>query len=341
MARTRYQGPIVFFAVTFGALLAAQLAPAQPPAMAGDLKLLKTFPVGAKGGWDYPLVDAVARRLYIARATRVMVLDLDKGTLLGEVADIPGAHGIAIAADLGFATCGKDNSVAVFDLKTFKTTRKIKTGKNPDAILYDPASKKVFAFCHSGGDVTVIDPAQLDKEPATIVVGGVLEFGASDGVGRVFVNVEDKNECVAIDSKELKVLARWPLGTAKAPTGLDIDPVRHRLFVGCGNKQMAILDSVSGKLLATIPIGAGVDGVAYDPVLGALSANGKDGTITVVRETAPGTFAAVQTVKAAAGGRTIAVDSNTHQAYLPANVPGDGGTTFGVAVVGVEKKDAK
>jgi DNA-binding beta-propeller fold protein YncE len=340
----RHTSAIVSFAlVTLGSLLATQLVPAQTPAAGGELKLLKTFKIGAKGGWDYPLVDAAARRLYIARATRVMVQDLDKGTLLGEVADINGAHGIAIAADLGFATAGKDNAVVVFDLKTFKTLRKIKTGKGPDAILYDPASKKIFAMGHGGGDVTVIDPAYLDKEPVTIVVGGKLEFGATDGAGRVFVNVEDKDECVAIDSKQLKILARWTLGAAKGPTGLDIDPVRHRLFVGCTNKQMAILDSDSGKLLATVPIGAGVDGVAYDAQLGALSANGKDGTVTVVRETAPGTFAAVQTVKTVVSGKTIAVDSKTHQAYLPANVPGegDGGTTFGVAIVGIDKAAAK
>jgi len=158
--------------------------------------------------------------------------------------------------------------------------------------------------------------------------------------GRVFVNVEDKDECVAIDSKQLKILARWTLGAAKGPTGLDIDPVRHRLFVGCTNKQMAILDSDSGKLLATVPIGAGVDGVAYDAQLGALSANGKDGTVTVVRENGSRDLCRrLQTVKTVVSGKTIAVDSKTHQAYLPANVPGEGdGTTFGVAIVGIDKK---
>ena len=338
---TRYYTIVVpLLAAAAVALPATQFAPAQQPA---ELKLLKPFQVGGAGGWDFPLVDSAGRRLYIARATRVMVLDLDKGTLLGEVDGVTGAHGVAIVPDrnLGFATAGKDNAVVVFDLKTLKTGRKIPTGNGPDAILYDPASQKVFAFCHKDGTVTVIDPANLEKAPVSIAVGGALEVGVADGAGRVFVNVEDKSECVAIDSKQLKVLARWTLGTATAPTGLAIDTVRKRLFVGCGSKHMVVLDSDSGKLLATSPIGAGVDGVAYDPEMGALSSNGKDGNLTVVRETSPGTFAVVQTVKTYAGAKTIAVDLKTHRVYMPANVPGAAGDTFGVAIVGLEPAGKK
>jgi DNA-binding beta-propeller fold protein YncE len=330
-----------FLLVVAALLVAPQILPAQAP-QPSELKVVSTFTLGGAGGWDYPLVDTANRRLYIARATRVMVVDLDKGTLLGEVDDIPGAHGIAVVPDLnlGFATCGKANVVAVFDLKTFKINKKIATGKNPDAILYDPASKKVFAFCHSDGNVTVIDPAKLDAAPTTIAVGGLLEFGATDGAGRVFVNVEDKNECAVIDSKELKVLARWPLAPGATPTGLDIDPGKKRLYAGCRNKMMAVVDTDSGKVLATLPIGAGVDGVAFDAKLGAVSANGKDGNVTVVRETAAGKFEVVQTLKTFPGAKTIAVDAKTRQFYLPCNLPGDKkGTTFGVAVVGTGGKE--
>jgi DNA-binding beta-propeller fold protein YncE len=332
----------LFLAVVV-ALPASQFAPARQPAGPGELKLLKPFQVGGTGGWDYPLVDSAGRRLYIARATRVMVLDLDKGTLVGEVEGVTGAHGVAVLPDrnLGFATAGKDNAVVVFDLKTFKTIRKIPTGKNPDAILYDPASQKIFAICHTGGNLTVIDPANLEQATKSIDVGGALEFGVADGAGRVFVNVEDKNECVAIDSKQLKVIARWTLGKGATPTGLAIDPVGKRLFVGCRSKHMVVLDSDTGKILATLPIGAGVDGVVYDPELGALSANGKDANITVVRENPPGTFAVVQTVKTYPGAKTIALDPKTHQVYLPANVPGAAGNTFGVAIVGRDPEGKK
>jgi DNA-binding beta-propeller fold protein YncE len=341
---TRYRRIVLLLLVAAAAALpATQHAPARQPAGSGELKLLKPFEVGGTGSWDYPLVDSAGRRLYIARATRVMVVDLDKGTLLGEVEGVTGAHGIAIVPDrnLGFATAGKDNAVVVFDLKTLKTVRKIPTGKGPDAILYDPASKKVFAICHGGGNLTVIDPSNLEQSTASLDIGGALEAGVADGSGRIFVNVEDKNECVAIDSKQLKVIARWKLGTGATPTGIAIDPVRKRIFVGCRSKHMVILDAENGKVLATLPIGAGVDGVVYDPELGALSANGKDANITVVRENPPGTFSVVQTVKTYPGAKTIALDPKTHQVYLPANVPGAAGNTFGVAIVGRDPEGKK
>ena len=224
----------------------------------------------------------------------------------------------------------------MFDLKTLKATNTIKAGKRPDAILYDSVSRHVLVMNHSGGDITVIDPAALDKDPQTIAVGGALEFAVTDNAGHLFVNVEDKNEIVQIDTKSNKVLAHWPVAPGEGPTGLAIDIKNHRLFAGCGNQKMVIVDSESGKILATCPIGKGVDGVAFDDTLAlAMSADGEDGTVTVIRESAPDKFVVSQTATSVKGARTIVVDSKNHQALLPCNVPdGKGGQTFGIAVVG-------
>jgi DNA-binding beta-propeller fold protein YncE len=308
-----------------------------------QLKVLKTIPLGGEGKWDYLCVDAEARRLYVPRPTTVQVVNLDKDMLVDTIAKASStrAHGVALAPEqnLGFVTAGKDDCVNAFDFKTLKITGTVKTGANPDAIVYDPASKRIFSMNHTGGDVTVIDPAAPQQKTVTIPVGGTLESAVADGAGHVFVCIEDKDEVVQIDSKANRVLARWPLAPGKAPTGLAIDLEHQRLFAGCGNKLMVVLDANSGKVLATPPIGSGVDGVAYEPTLGmALSANGKDGTVSVVKELSPGKFETIQTVKTFAGAKTITVDAKTHQALLPCNVPDDkGGKTFGIAVVGQEK----
>jgi YVTN family beta-propeller protein len=305
------------------------------------LVLLKTIPIGGDGRWDYICVDSTAQRLYIPRTTHVQILDLEKGSVIGDIPNTNGVHGVAIVPEqnMGFTSNGRDNSVSVFDLKTFKVSKTIKTGRNPDAIIYDPASKHIMSINHSGGDVTVLDPSALDKEPVTIAVGGTLEFAVADGVGHVFVNVENKNEVVEIDSKTNQVLAHLPLSSGKSPTGLAIDIEHHRLFAGCGNQKMIVLDSQSGKVLAEVDIGRGVDGVAYEPTLGvAISANGRDGTVSVVKETSAGKFEVVNTPKTFNGARTITVDTTKHQALLPCNLPdGKGGQTFGIAVVGVKE----
>jgi DNA-binding beta-propeller fold protein YncE len=310
------------------------------PADAGPLKVLKTFKVGGAGGWDYVTVDPDARRLYVSHGTRVMVLDADQGTAIGEIADTPGVHGIAVVPEynLGFTSNGKESMLSVFDLKTLKTLRKVKSGQNPDSIIYDPASKKVFAFNGRSGDVTIVDPAALDKTPVTLPVGGKLETGVADGAGHVYVNVEDKNEIVAIDSKEGKVLAHWPLSPGEGPTGLAIDREHHRLYSGCSNKMMVVLDANQGKVLATPPVGSGVDGSAFDPQLGlAASANGRDGTLTAVKEDPAGTFKVVQTLKTANSARTITSDPKSHQFYLPCNISVNGQNEFSVLVVGAAK----
>jgi YVTN family beta-propeller protein len=310
-------------------------------AMAADvqLKVIKTLPLGGEGRWDYLCADAQGERLYVPRSTHVQVVDLESGKVVGDVPNTNGVHGVALAPEqnLGFSSNGRDNSVSAFDLRSFKETKRIKAGRNPDAIMFDPASKHIFAFNHSGGDVTVIDPATLEAV-ATIPVGGTLEYGVSDNAGHVFVNVEDKGEVVEIDSKENKVLAHWPLEKGATPTGLAIDLDHHHLFSGCGNKKMYVLDSESGKLLATLDVGSGVDGAAFDAALGvAMSANGRDGTISVVKETSPGIFEVIQTAKSQGGARTITMDAKAHHALLPCNVPdGKGGQIFGIVVVGAE-----
>lgn len=284
---------------------------------------------------------------YVARATRFMVFDVEQGKVAGEIPGTAGAHGVALAPalNLGFATAAKDffptgngreGTLHVFDTRTLKTVRKIKAGEKPDAILFDPASRRIFAFNGDGGTVTIVDPAALDKEPATLAIGGKLEGGVADGAGRVYVNVEDKSEVVAIDSKEQKVLARWSLAPGEEPSGLAIDVAHRRLFSGCGNQKMVILDADSGKGLGAVAIGPGADGVAFDPALGvAVSSNGGDGTMTVVREGPAGQFKVVQTVKTAKGAKTIAVDLKTHRFYTPCNVQSEGGKAdFSLLVVG-------
>lgn len=332
--------------VAFGICLAAASVAAAiaqdaiaPAAAGSQLSLLKTLPLGGEGRWDYLCVDSAAHRLYVPRSSHVQVVDPDKGTVIGDIPETTGVHGVALAPEqkLGFTSNGRSNSATAFDLETFKAKATINTGKNPDAILYDPASKHIMTFNHSGGDVTVIDPAALDKAPVTISVPGTLEYAAADGAGHVFVAVEDKSEIAEIDSSTNTVLAHWPLAPGESPTGLAIDVEHHRLFAGCGNKMMVIVDSQSGKVIGTPAVGNGVDGVAYDPTLGvAVSANGRDGTASVVKETSPGKFETVQTVKTVNGARTIAADPATHRFYAPCNVPdGKGGQTFGIAVVGV------
>jgi YVTN family beta-propeller protein len=318
--------------------VAAASASGDGEAKAPALSVIKTIPTGSTGKWDYLCVDAEARRLYIPRSTHVQVLDLEKDKVVGDIPETRGVHGVAVATEqgLGFATDGRDNTVTVFDLKTLKVKQTIKTGTGPDAIVFDPASKHILAMNHKSGDITVIDPAALDKEPATIAVGGTLEFAVADGDGHVFVNVEDKSEVVEIDSKANHVLAHWPLSQGKSPTGLAIDTEKHRLYSGCGNAKMVVLDAGTGKELGVVAIGKGVDGVAWDPTLkAAISANGKDGTLSVVQETSPGKFEVTQTVKTLTGARTIAYDPKTGHLLLPCTEAGEKGQQpFVIAVVG-------
>jgi DNA-binding beta-propeller fold protein YncE len=310
--------------------------PEKPP----QLKIYTTIPLGGDGKWDYLCLDAEARRLYVPRSTTVQVVDLDGGVLAGTIdgAGKTRVHGVALAPEqrLGFITAGKDRTVNAFDLATLKTTGSVKIRGAPDGIVYDPASKHVFVNDHQYGEITVIDPSALDRT-VTISAGGRPESSVVDGAGRLFVCVQDKNEVVQIDTTSNQVIAHWPVAPGTAPTGLAIDTEGMRLFAGCGNEQMVILDAKTGAVLGTAPIGKSVDGVAYDSTLRlAVSANG-DGSVSVVRETKPGKFETIQTLRTSAGAKTITLDPKTHRFLLPGKVPdGKGEDTFGIIVLGAE-----
>jgi len=285
---------------------------------ADEYRVLRRVKVGGDGGWDYLVVDAAARRLYVSRATRVLVFDADTLEPAGEIPNTPGVHGIALAPPLGkgFVSDGRSSTVTVFDLKTLKVTGEIKvTGENPDAILFDDFSGRVFTFNGRSADATAIDAAS-DKVVGTIALGGKPEFAASDGKGRVFVNIEDKSEVAVLDPKTLRVEARWKLAPCEEPSGMAIDRKNARLFVGCSNQMMAMLDAASGRVVATVPIGKGVDANAFDPETGLAYASTGEGKLTIAREEAPDRLTLVQDVATQRGARTMALDARTHHAFL-------------------------
>src|SRR5215469_15857889 len=260
-------------------------------------QLKQKFTIGGDGGWDYLTYDPEGKRLFISRSTRVQVINPDKGTVIAEIANTPGVHGIALAPDLGkgFTSNGRENTVTVFDLKTLKETARIKLdgAENPDAILYDEASHRVFTFNGRSKNASVID-ATNNTVAATIPLDGKPEFAAADGTGMVFVNIEDKSELSGIDAKQAKLVSTWPLTGCEEPSGLAIDRKNHRLFSGCGNKVMAVTNFDNGKVVATVPIGQGVDANGFDARTAlAFSSNG-DGTLTVVHEESPEKFSVLQ-----------------------------------------------
>ncbi|NVN92880.1 MAG: YncE family protein [Desulfuromonadales bacterium] len=281
--------------------------------------ITKRLKVGGEGGWDYLTVDGEARRLYISRSTHVMVMDLDTDKVVGDIPNTAGVHGIAVAPELkrGFTSNGKADTSTIFDLKTLKILGEVKTGGNPDAIIYDPFSKNVFTFNGRSKDMTVFD-ALSGKVKRTIPLGGKPEFAVTDGKGKLYVNIEDTNEVVEIDSLKIRESRRFSLHPCDEPTGMGLDPEHQRVFSGCHNKIMAVLDTTTGKVIATAPIGAHVDGNSFDTESGlAFSSNG-DGTLTIVSEVSPGNFRVVETVTTQRGSRTMAIDPKTHNIYVPA-----------------------
>lgn len=273
--------------------------------------------LGGEGGWDYLTVDSKARRVYISRGTHVMVVDADTAALIGDIPNTNGVHGIAIVSDLdkGFTSNGRDNAVSVFDLKTLKVVATVPVGKNPDAIIYDPPSKRVFTFNGASHDTTAIDP-KTNSVVGTIALGGKPEFAVADEKGHVYVNIEDKNEIVQFDPIKLTVENHWSITPGDEPSGLAMDRKHRRLFAVCGNKWMAVVNADNGKVITTLPIGAGTDAAAFDPETGfAFSSNG-EGTLTVVHEDSPDKFTVVETVPTQVRARTMALDAKTHQLYL-------------------------
>jgi DNA-binding beta-propeller fold protein YncE len=277
--------------------------------------------VGGEGGWDYLSVDPAAHRLYVSHATHVVVIDTTTAKVVGDIPDTPGVHGFAIAADLGrgFASNGRENKAAIVDLKTLKLIAKVDTGENPDAILYEPGRKEVYTMNGRGKSSTVFD-AQSGKVVATIPLEGKPEFAQADvKAGKVYVNIEDMNAIQVIDTATHKVTATWPIAPGEAATGMAFDPVTHRLFIGCDNKLMLMLDSTTGKVVYSVPVGEGVDSTWFDPATKlAFTSNGESGTVTVAREESPSLLKVVQTLKTRPGARTMAVDPTTHTLYLAA-----------------------
>lgn len=302
----------------FSTSLALAALLAAPVLAAPRYRVLQRIPLGGEGGWDYLALDSGARRLYITRGSRVVVLDAETGKTVGEVPGTPGVHGVALAAESGrgFTSNGKTSTVTVFDLKTLKSIAEIKvTGEGPDAILYDPASGRVFAFNGRSDNATAID-AVTAKVVGTIALGGRPEFASTDRKGRVFVNIEDRSEVVVLDSRGLAVEKRWALAPCEEPSGMAIDRERGRLFVGCHNKMMAVVDAATGRVVATPAIGQGVDANAFDPSTGlAFSSNG-DGTLTVVHQDSPDHYSVVENVPTQRGARTMALDEKTHRIFL-------------------------
>ncbi len=279
--------------------------------------VVATYKVGGDGGWDYLTTDSDTRRLFISRGTHVMVVDADSGKSVGDIPDTPGVHGIALAPDLGrgFTSNGREGTVSIFDIKTLATSSKVKVGDNPDAILYDPATKRVFTFNGHSQDSTAIDGAS-GKVLGTIKLDGKPEFAASDAKGEIFVNIEDKSELVAIDPNKLEVKAKWPLAPCEEPSGLSIDRKNRRLFVGCGNKMMAVVDADSGKVMATPAIGEGVDATTFDAETGLAFASCGEGVLTVVKEESPDRFSVAENVPTQKGARTLALDAKTHNVLV-------------------------
>ncbi len=312
-----------------------------------DYHVLTQFKIGGEGGYDMLCVDAAARRIYVSHATRVEVLDADTGKKVGEVAPGNGVHGIAVAPEFnhGFVSNGRDNTVTMFDLKTLQVLKVIPSkGKKPDALDYDADTKQVFV-CNGSGSVDVIDPAAGEVK-ANIELGGGLEQLAFDGSGRLFVNVEDKSVIHVVDTHSLEKKATWSLAPGEGPTGLAIDRAHHRLFSACANEKFVVLDSDSGKVIATLASGADPDGAGFEPATGRAFSSSRGGTLTVVQEESPDKFSVLQSVTTQYGARTLALDEKTGRIFLPTAefgpAPADGSSrrrpilpgTFTVLVVG-------
>jgi YVTN family beta-propeller protein len=282
-------------------------------------KFLNAIPIGGEGGWDILTIDSAANRLYLSHATKVVVVDLNKNAIAGEIGDTPGVHGFVAVPELqrGFSSNGKESKSSVVDLATLKTLSKIDTGESPDALVYDSKHGEVYIFNHRGNSVTVIDAKQA-KSVATIPLGGGPEFAVADpNAGRIYCNIEDKSEVAVIDTAKHEVTARWPVAPGTEPGGIALDATHHRLFATCHNKMMAMLDTETGKVITTVPIGAGVDGCSFDDATQLAFASCGDGTTTIAKEETPDKLTVVQTLKTERGARTMAIDPKTHRIYLP------------------------
>jgi YVTN family beta-propeller protein len=282
--------------------------------------LLKKITLGGEGGWDYITFDSPTRRLFISRQTKVIVLDVDSEKVVGEIPNTEGVHGIALAPEFnrGFTSNGRAGTVTIFDMKTLAVIDTVQAGTNPDAIVYDPASKRVFAMNGRSSNSTAIDAA-TGKVVGTIALSGKPEFAVSDGAGHVYVNIEDKSEMWQIDSQKLTATTHWSLAPCKEPSGLAMDLEHRRLFSGCDNKMVAVVDADTGKVIATPEIGDGVDANGFDPGTGfVFSSNGESGTLTVIHEDTPDKYTVVENVPTQKSARTMALDPKTREVFTVA-----------------------
>lgn len=298
------------------------LAASLPAFSAPEYHVTARYEIGGTGGYDYLKYEPGSHRLFVTHGTKVEVLDADTGRKLGEVAATPGVHGVAFAPELGcgFTTNGGDRTVTKFDLRTLATLQLIKyTGVKPDALVYDAGTKRVFIANgdpKQGGDLTVIDAAS-GAIVATVDLGGKLEDLALDGQGRLFAAAEDRGVIHVVDTRTLAVTAHWPIAPATEPTGMAIDRAHHRLFLACSNKMLAVVDTDTGRLVATPPIGPDPDGAAYDEGAGLAFASNRDGTLSVVRQVSADVYQTEATVPTGPGARTIAIDAEHHRLFVP------------------------
>ncbi|MEI6263857.1 MAG: YncE family protein [Sphingobacteriia bacterium] len=283
-----------------------------------NYQIVKTFHIASMGGWDYPAVDVNSNKLYLSHGGQVNILDKTTGDSLGIITSTAGVHGIAFVPSLGkgYTSNGRTNNVTVFDLKTGNTIGTIAVGKNPDWIMYDPFSKKIVTSNHSGGDLSLID-VNTDQVVATIAVGGTkLETVVSDGAGKLFVNLEDKHQIAEVDIAKSAVTNIWELAPSESPTGLAIDTKTKRLFSTC-DKTLVVMDATNGKIVATVPIGEGCDGAAFDPASKLIFTSNGSGTVSIVKEVSANEYKLIETVETKKGARTISLDTKTHMVYLP------------------------
>ena len=314
--------------LVLGTLVGPQVSAAPEP----GYHVIKKVALPGTGGWDYVFVDAGARRVYVSHATQVEVLNADTFAPVGTIPDTPGVHGITVASEFGrgFITAGKSDAVIIFDLKTLQRLSEVKVGKKPDAIVYDPATKHVYAMNGDSDSATVINAAD-GKVVGTIALGGNPEFAVADGKGNVYINLEEKAETVHVDANALKVLHSWPLAPGKTATALAFDPETRRLFAGCrGGQLMVVLDADNGKIVATAPIGERVDAAAFDPASKLIFMSNGGGTMSVYHEDGNDKYTLVETVTTNPGSKTMALDPKTHNLFVPANIAGQ----FTILVLG-------
>lgn len=302
---------------TFAALMLAVACVAVQAVCADSYQITKKIPIPGQGSWDYLTVDEGARRLYISHGTQVEVLDIDGGTVVGKIANTPGVHGIAIAPELGrgFVSNGQASTVTIFDLKTLKEIAQVPTGKKPDAIIYDPATSRVFAFNGGSNSATVIE-AGTGKVAGTIDLGGGPEFAAADGNGYVFNNLEDENLVLKMDARKLTVEQRWKTAPCESPSSMAMDRATRRLFIGCRSRVMAVMNTDTGQVITTLPIGDHVDSTAFDPETKLIFNSNGEGTVTVIQQESADKYSVVQTVKTVTRAKTMALDLKTHQLFL-------------------------